>query len=250
MHRFYLPSNECSGPSLTLRAREAHHALHVLRLRDGDSLEILDGEGTRYRCRIIRREKRELQLSLEEKVSCPAPAWRITLLPAVAKPKALEWIVQKSVELGVSGLVPIITERVSVKAGPDRFNLDKWRWVAIDAMKQCGSPWLPSLETPAPLPRFLERETPFDLIWVASLSSDRHPRDTIESFRQKHGRPPRHVAVWIGPEGDFTEREMKDILDSGAQAVSLGPRVLRAETAAVYCLSVLNHELRYMEQAS
>ena len=249
MHRFYLPPEACEETSLRLEGREAHHALHVLRLREQDAIEILDGCGGRYQCRVAQREKQRLILSVESKSMTPAPPWRLTLLAAVTKSKALDMIVQKATELGVSRLVPLITERVVVKTSEDRFNLDKWRWVAIDSIKQCGSPWLPAMEPPVTLARFIERRESFDLSWVASLVSSQHPRKTIDSFRLDQQRPPRSVSVWIGPEGDFKEKEIRAITDAGAQPISLGSLVLRADTAAIYCLSVLNYELRFMEES-
>lgn len=248
MHRFFLPPEACTETALTLDGREAHHALHVLRLRQGDAVEILDGQGSRYRCHVSHGEKRRLHLTVEDKATSPAPPWHITLCVAVTKPKALEWTVQKAAELGAARVVPILTERVTIKTGPDRFNLDKWKWVAVDAIKQCGSPWLPLVETPRPPAHEIEAGEPYDLSWVASLASSTHPRRTLESFAREHGRAPRRLAVWIGPEGDFTAEELTTLQAAGARAVSLGPLVLRAETAAIYCLSILNHELRYLEE--
>jgi 16S rRNA (uracil1498-N3)-methyltransferase len=122
---------------------------------------------------------------------------------------------------------------------------EKWQQVAIEAIKQCGAVWLSKIEMPVTIGQFLARPERFDLSLVGSLQTERrHPRDCFEEFQTKHGRRPQNAAVWIGPEGDFTLEELKAIQDSGAQPVSLGKLVLRVETAAVYCLSILNYELR------
>ena len=122
------------------------------------------------------------------------------------------------------------------------------------------------IETPATIPEFLggapvstrhdrlatrrvgdrrAKPEPFELSLVGSLQTERrHPRECFEEFQTRHGRRPHSAAVWIGPEGDFTLEELKAIQDSGAQPISLGKLVLRVETAAVYCLSILNYELQ------
>jgi 16S rRNA (uracil1498-N3)-methyltransferase len=101
------------------------------------------------------------------------------------------------------------------------------------------------MDAPLTPARFLERHEPFDLTLVGSLQTTRrHPREFLQEFQKQHGQLPKSVAVWIGPEGDFTLAEMAAIEQAGAQPITLGPLVLRAETAAVYCLSFLNYELQ------
>ena len=108
--------------------------------------------------------------------------------------------------------------------------------------------WLPKIETPATIGQFLARSERFELSFVGSLQTERrHPREYFQEFQTKHGRRPQSAAVWIGPEGDFTLEELKAIQNSGAQLISLGKLVLRVETAAVYCLSILNYELNRQE---
>jgi 16S rRNA (uracil1498-N3)-methyltransferase len=135
---------------------------------------------------------------------------------------------------------------------------DKWQKVAIEAIKQCGAAWLPKVEAPKTIAEVrgqksevrsdsVRRSAPstFELSLVGSLQKERrHPREVLREFETKHGRLPQSVGVWIGPEGDFTPDELKMIQDSGAQPISLGRLVLRVETAAVYCLSILNYELQ------
>ena len=116
--------------------------------------------------------------------------------------------------------------------------------MAIEAIKQCGAAWLPKIEAPVTIEQFLARQERFELSLVGSLQTERrHPRECFEEFQTRHGRLPKTVGVWIGPEGDFTLDELKAIQASGAQPVSLGKLVLRVETAAIYCLSILNYEL-------
>jgi 16S rRNA (uracil1498-N3)-methyltransferase len=122
---------------------------------------------------------------------------------------------------------------------------DKWQQVAVEAIKQCGAAWLPTIEAPLTLAEFLAREEKFELALVGSLQPERRqPREIIREFKMAAGLLPRHVAVWIGPEGDFTLEELGQIQRAGARPISLGNLVLRVETAAIYCLSFLNYELQ------
>ena len=120
----------------------------------------------------------------------------------------------------------------------------KWQQVAVEAIKQSGAAWLPRVDAPLPLAQYLARRDPFDLVLAGSLQPERrHPRACLDEFRAAHGGPPKNVGIWVGPEGDFAPGELAAILAAGAQPVSLGRLVLRVETAAIFCLSILNYEL-------
>lgn len=247
MHRFYLPPEKCGAGPLRLDGREAHHALHVLRLKRGDEVTILDGAGTARKCTVEGTAKDSLSLVIKETATNPALPCPITLLVAIPRGKIIEDIIQKTVELGVQRVVPLLTGRVVTQldgAGAEA-KQEKWQQVAIEAIKQCGAVWLPRVEPPQTIQDFLARgETP-ELMLVGSLQTERrHPGEWISAFRQQHGRPPSSAGVWIGPEGDFTLAELQSIEAAGARPITLGSLTLRVETASIYCLSFLNYELR------
>jgi 16S rRNA (uracil1498-N3)-methyltransferase len=247
MHRFYLPPERCADATLRLDGREAHHALHVLRLKCGELITVLDGIGNEFLCAVKNSSRDAVTLSVSLKNFTPPLPCSITLLQAVPKGKIIESIIQKAVELGARRIVPLLTEHVVTHLGEkDRADKrDKWQQVAIESIKQCGAAWLPKIEMPMTPAQFLTRKEKFDLSLVGSLQSDRrHPRERLGGFQAKHGRLPQSVGVWIGPEGDFTLDELKAIQTSGALPISLGRLVLRVETAAIYCLSILNYELQ------
>ncbi len=266
MHRFYLPPERCAGDRLRMDGREAHHASHVLRVKRGEPVVVLDGIGHEFICEVAGVSREEVTLRVVQKKSLPPRPGSITLLQALPRGKIIESIIQKSVELGAHRIVPLLTERVLTQlSGKDlTHKRDKWQMVAIEAIKQCGAAWLPIIETPTTIAEVISRKpeagsesTPdsspsasslqpsaFELSLVGSLQTDRrHPRACFQEFQARHGRPPHRVAVWIGPEGDFTPAELETIQAGGAQPISLGPLVLRVETAAIYCLSILNYEL-------
>ncbi|MEO7298949.1 MAG: RsmE family RNA methyltransferase [Verrucomicrobiota bacterium] len=246
MHRFFLPANECGGATLTLTGREAHHAAQVLRLRSGEPVAVLDGAGNIFSCKAQQVSRKAISLAVREKKWTPPPAAQITLVQAIPKGKIFESILQKATELGVTRMVPLLSERVTtqIDAESSETKVEKWRMTAIEAIKQCGQPWLPKVEEPISLQDFLNREEKFEMPLVASLhEGSRHPRDYLKKFLEDQKRKPRSACIWVGPEGDFTPQEMQQIIDRGIFPITLGGLVLRCETAAIYCLSVLNYEL-------
>jgi len=272
MHRFYLTPGSTRGDSLRLDGREAHHALRVLRLKRGELITVLDGVGNEFLSAVEDSSRDAVTLSVSLKHFTPPPPCSITLLQAVPKGKIIESIIQKAVELGARRIVPLLTEHVVTRLD-DRDAADKhtkWRQVAIEAIKQCGAAWLPEIEAPMTIDKFLAPHrsggrqtagfvgqnekcgslpkaaapTHFELALVGSLQKDRrHPRECLGKFQAQHKRLPQSVGVWIGPEGDFTPEELDAIRASGALPISLGRLVLRVETAAIYSLSILNYEL-------
>lgn len=246
MHRFYVPPEHCSGDLIQLSDDEAHHATRVLRIQAGENVVVLDGAGHTFDCEVREVTKRHVTLSVKQKTFSPPLPCQITLLQAIPKAKAMDYIVQKATELGTARIVPILSERVVVQLNEREAadKAEKLRPVALEAIKQCGSPWLTKIEPPVKLKDFLTRSEKFDLPLVASLHEGRqHPREFIRRFREQNHRLPATACVWIGPEGDFTSGEM-ELLHQHAQPISLGGLVLRSDTAAIYSLSVLNYELQ------
>jgi 16S rRNA (uracil1498-N3)-methyltransferase len=247
MHRFYLPPEKCREKLLRLEGREAHHALHVLRLKRGEQIAVLDGAGNEFFCEVENGSRDSISLGVTKKNFAPAPSCSITLLQALPKGKIIESIIQKSVELGALRIVPVLSERVVTHLDDEdaENKRDKWQNVAIEAIKQCGAAWLPKVEAPVTIKQFIGRKEKFDLSLVGSLQKERrHPREVLRELEATHGRLPQNVGVWIGPEGDFTLEELRVIQNSGATPISLGNLVLRVETAAIYCLSILNYEFQ------
>jgi 16S rRNA (uracil1498-N3)-methyltransferase len=246
LHRFYLPPGSTRGDSLRLDGREAHHALRVLRLKRGELVAVLDGAGNEFLCSVENCSRDAVTLSVSLKNFTPPPPCSITLLQAVPRGKIIESIIQKAVELGARRIVPLLTEHVvtHLDDGSAEHKREKWQQVAIEAIKQCGAAWLPKIETPVTPAQFLACKENFDLSLIGSLQKKRrHPRECLQEFQAKHRRLPHSIGVWIGPEGDFTLEELDAIQAAGALPISLGRLVLRVETAAIYCLSILNYEL-------
>ena len=247
MHRFYLPPDQCQGTRLTLDERESHHAADVLRVRQGESVTVLDGVGHEFLCNVAEVHRKAVVLNVRQKNTTPPPPCSIALIQAVPKGKLMDLIIQKATELGTSRIIPLLTDRVVIQvddAGAQQ-KAEKWQQVAIEAIKQCGQPWLPKVEIPMTPKKYIAQADSFDLAFVGSLAGDgRHPRQHFEKYVEGHGRKPQSVALWVGPEGDFTPSELEAIRGSGVLPVSFGRLVLRCETAAIYGLSVVNYEIQ------
>jgi 16S rRNA (uracil1498-N3)-methyltransferase len=247
MHRFYISPEQCKESTLLLSERESHHALHVLRIRPGERLAVLDGVGLELLCEAQKPEHDQLKLSVVHRNFTPPLPYQITLLQAIPKGKIFEGIIQKATELGAFRIVPLLSDRVTTQLDDENAasKAEKWRLTAVEAIKQCGSPWLPQVEAPVTPKEYLARGEKFELPLIGSLQSDcRHPREYFKTFHQERKRLPKTISVWIGPEGDFTPAEMNMVKSAGVLPITLGRLVLRSETAAVYALSVLNYELQ------
>lgn len=247
MHRFYLPPERCQGPALVLDERESHHAADVLRIRKGERVTVLNGAGHEFLCQIQDVHRKAVALQVEQDKAVAPPVCRITLVQAVPKGKLMDLIIQKATELGAAQILPLLSERVTVQLDHDSAEdkAEKWQQVAIEAIKQCGQQWLPKVMVPMTVKGYLASRPEHELSLVGSLQGDgKHPRTYFETFASEHGRRSQSLALWVGPEGDFTPGELDAIRASGVKPVTFGSLVLRCETAALYALSISNYELQ------
>jgi len=212
----------------------------------GTVVTIGNGEGGEAVGEIVETGPGGIVVKVRERRPRGAAEWRLTLVRAVPKGERMEWIVQKAVELGAWSVVPVMTERGVVRLEGERAanRVTRWQRIAVEAAKQCRTAWVMRVEPVATLSQWLGAAgRPGELV-VGSLEDDARPfRDVCAGLRQQ---PSRSVAMLIGPEGDFTPTELAAAKAAGARPVTFGRRVLRVETAAIYALSVLAHELGVM----
>jgi 16S rRNA (uracil1498-N3)-methyltransferase len=236
MSRFLLPAADwLDTPALT--GDEARHLAQVLRIKPGESIIVFDGCGRRATAEVLSVSRERVALKLGEVASTAAVRPAITLAQAIPKGKHMDLIVQKAVELGVAAIHPLVTRRTVVHPGDGKS--DKWRRIALEACKQCGQDTLPAIAEPQPFARWLAaRAATPGLHLIASLAPGARP--LREVLRAHPG--PAAVTLLVGPEGDFAEEETHNSLTAGFQPVSLGPIILRVETAALFCLSALRYE--------
>ena len=247
MHRFYVEPENWHLQELALRGSEAHHARNVLRMQAGDKLVLFNGKGRELTAEITNVGDDEIRLQkLHESETAPLGC-RIVLGQAIPKGRNMDLIVQKAVEIGAAEIAPIISDRTIVQIDSENASQKqtKWQQIAIEAGKQCGQNWLPRVHGPKKLAEFLSAsEHAFDLRLIGSLQPDaQHLKRILETYSIERGDRPRSVLMLVGPEGDFTPAELALARRHGCRPITLGPIILRVETAAIYCLSILSYEL-------
>jgi 16S rRNA (uracil1498-N3)-methyltransferase len=176
----------------------------------------------------------------------PLP-YEITLGQALPKGQFMDAIVRKATELGAARIAPLESERTVVHLDDDRSDrkIEKWQLAAIEAAKQCGNPFVPEILPVQTATACMETSRGYDLKLIASLQPGaKSLKSVLASHVAATGAPPRKVLWLVGPEGDFTPAEMSRSKTAGFEPITLGPLVLRCETAAVYALSVLSYELQ------
>ena len=243
---FCIPPATTPVTELVLSSEESHHLIVVNRARLGDPVVAFDGLGNEWFCTLTGNRKQAATLAVQTtRRAVPLP-YALTLAQALPKGSVMDDIVRQATELGVARILPLTSERSQVHLDDHRQDrkVGKWQTTALEAAKQCGNPWLPKIATPAPLANVLAAATDCELLLVASLQPGAHSLKTaLADFRAGHGRPPVNVLWLVGPEGDFSPAEMQLLQARGVVPITLGPLVLRCDTAAVCALSLLGYEL-------
>lgn len=245
--RAYASHAPADAAEIRLGPEESHHLVVVNRCRRGDPVVAFDGRGREWRCECIDPAKGAALLRVQTTMQAIRPPHALTLAQALPKGATMDEIVRQATELGAARIVPLLTARTQVHFDGDRAEkkIEKWRTTAIEAAKQCGNPWVPEIAPVQKLDVFLAGAAQeHELKLVASLHAGAQPvRVALEHWRAAHGRQPVRVLWLVGPEGDFSPAEMAACVTAGVVPVTLGPLVLRCDTAAVAALSVLAHEL-------
>ena len=237
--------------SVRLAPEEARHALRVLRLAPGAAVVLLDGR-TAYAAVLTRLEGEAVWARVEQPLPDCEPTVRITLCQGLAKADKMEWIIQKCTELGVHAIQPLRLARcvTRVEAGDARI-LERWPRIAREAAKQCGRARVPAIAAPATiasLKTLWAAQHRIVVPWEAEDESGKGLRWALDTpMRETAGAGPQHIALVIGPEGGITGEEVAQLRALGAQTVTLGPRILRTETAGMAALAALLALLGEME---
>lgn len=236
-HRFHALTSQISDSGVTLDSDEAHHLARVLRLSAGDRVFVFDGEGSEWECEIAVVGKREASLTiirqLTDEVESPL---RLTLAQALVKGDKFDLVVQKATELGVTRIVPMITDHSDIKRAEERAGqkLDRWRRISLEALKQCGRRRLVEISEPISFADFCESSAAKNLIF--SERGGRNLREIAASLNQ-----PTQLSISIASEGGWSDAELQQAEKNNFVAVHLGQRILRTETAAIAAVTLAQH---------
>jgi 16S rRNA (uracil1498-N3)-methyltransferase len=236
--RLFVDAPLAAGGTLEVPPDQTNYLLNVLRLGDGDRILVFNGRDGEWLARIAKRSKRTCALSLDRQTREQEAGPDVDYLFAPLKRSRLDYMVQKATELGVARLRPVITRRTIA----ERVNVDRMRANAIEAAEQCGILHIPVVLEPVKLDQALSSWQPDRrLIFCDEAAPQNSPIAALQTVAAEPNRPAPPVAVLIGPEGGFDPAEREALLRlPSTLAISLGPRIMRADTAAVAALALVN----------
>lgn len=241
MHRFFVPGPPDSNGGVSLTGKDAKHATRVLRLREGDTFLAVVPPDRQYIARIVESGtyivRAVIEAPVERVTEAPIEVWLYQGLP---KGDKMDLVVSRVTELGIAGVVPVITDRTVVRPEPERAHsrVDRWRKIAREAAELCGRTHVPKVMEPLDYSSVLEASTGFELKLMPWEQEQSRGIKTV--LRQSQAS---RVFLLIGPEGGFTEREASEALRKGILPVTLGPRMMRTENAGAIALAMIMYEL-------
>jgi len=239
-HRFFISPNWITPPTVNLSGETARQIKTVLRMNPGDEIVVLDNSGTEWRVRLTAVGKNEMRGEIvAQQLARGEPALNLTLYQGTLKGQKFEWVLQKGTELGVACFVPTICQRSVVRRVADlEKKRARWEQIIREAAEQCGRGKLPVLAPPIWLTDALIHAQPANLILMPwEEAGGVSLKDVLRTAK------PTGIALFIGPEGGFTSEETALAQQAQAQLITLGPRILRAETAGLAAIAAIMHEL-------
>jgi 16S rRNA (uracil1498-N3)-methyltransferase len=256
MQRFFIPPNWIQGNVVTLTGPNVHQIRTVLRLQSGDEIVVLDNSGWEYQVRLSVVDTEIAKGDIVHKsLAETEPRAKITLYQSILKGDRFEWVLQKGTEVGAVEFVPIVTDRCVIANVDEigRPRLERWERIVREAAEQSHRGRLPRLQPALLFPQACERARRADLalvpweeeklVTLRSMLTNSCETGPVIGARTSFLRRPFSISVFIGPEGGFTSREIDQARRYGLAPVSLGPRILRAETAAVVSLATVLYHL-------
>ena len=233
--RVFVEAPLVAGAEFSAPATLAHYARNVLRLQTGDALQLFDGSGREFAASVAAAGKRELRILVGEELGAlPESPLAVHLGLGLSRGERMDWALQKATELGVASITPLVLSRCNARLSEERSEsrMRHWRQVLVSACEQCGRSRLPVLHDPSGLDAWLDAHAGMPGLVL-------HTRDAVRL--ETTAVPPREICVLTGPEGGLDDAEFAAARAAGFQAWSLGPRVLRAETAPAAALAILQH---------
>ena len=240
MHSCYVRPVQISQDTIYISESERHHLLNVLRLKADDQVEVLDGEGNRYIASLGDTRTSPLQAKILQHQFHPHTPPYITLFQGLPKFDKMDLIVQKTTEIGVNEIAPMICQRSIPKSVVEQKRTVRWQRIANEAAKQCKRPHFAHLFAPQGLEACLGRVNHLDLL---ILLWEGEKRQGLKEILRNHGEA-KSVGLFVGPEGGFSDEEVELALQNGCLPATFGDSILRTETAAIVGVASVMYELR------
>ncbi len=241
---YFIHSKQVDRGKIIVEDRLAHHLRDVLRSQEGETLFLVDEQSKRYTARLIESQPSKLILAvLQEESAPPSPLPTLHLGIGLLKGEKFEWILQKATELGAARITPLITERAVIRPKADRVahQHERWNKIVTEAAQQSARWTIPILDHPIEFLAFLTRTAEYDLkllFWEGAP-----PQSPRRQIAEAIAFTPRQGALLIGPEGGWEKTEVDAARVMGYQVLSMGSRILRAETAALAALTIVQYEI-------
>ena len=243
LRRFYIDEIKANDNACVITGSEARHITKVLRMKPGDHFILLDGKGSRFKALIKSTSPREVFVVLENPLpKPPSSSVKITLCQGLPKSQAMDYLIQKTSELGVDCIAPFFSERTVVRFEEDRLanKMRRWREIAINSAKQCGRGVPAKIEPPTYfrdlMAKWRREEALKVVLWEDEISNN------LKELLKWSSSAKNFVGI-VGPEGGFAREEIETAEEAGFISVSMGDRILRAETAAITLVAIVQYEL-------
>jgi 16S rRNA (uracil1498-N3)-methyltransferase len=246
MSRFFISDENVFEDSIIIKGEDVNHIKNVLRCRMGDMLVLSNGKGTDFQVRIDNLQQGKIITKIENisKSKTESPL-DIILFQGIPKGDKMDFIIQKSVELGVKRIVPVITKRTVLRFNNEKDKVKKtsrWQKIALEAAKQCNRSVIPKVDIPVNFKDAIKLSSEFDFTLIPYEKEKYLTLRTFISNVKTGGIKIKAAGLIIGPEGGFSEDEVDEAVNHGASSVTLGPRILRTETAGLAVLAILMYE--------
>lgn len=243
MHKFFTPAHMFSDTHAKITGEDVKHIYKVLRVKPGEKVVVNNLESEEFLGEVEEVNKQEVSIKILEKLDVNNESnLNITLFQGMPKAAKMDLIVQKCVELGVSEIIPTITDRVDVKLKGEFKKLDRLNKIALEACKQSKRTVIPQVLEPMDFKGVLEKIDQLDLMVIPYENATGYGiRAMVNYIEDKDSI--KNVGIMVGPEGGFEESEIEALKEKGAHIVTLGPRILRTETAGFTCISLIQYEL-------
>lgn len=241
MHKFFVPKEYFENDKVIIKGDDVNHITKVLRMHINDIIKVNDNDGNDYICTILSIDKKNVICSIDEKIkSTSEPSTRVYLYQGLPKSTKMDIIIQKCTEIGVYSIIPVLTERVVVKTIENDINnkLSRWQRIAEEAAKQSNRGIVPKIGNAIDFKEAINQMKSYE---ASIIPYEMEKEKNLKGLFINNSNI-KSLGIFIGPEGGFSKEEIEYAKDNGIISITLGPRILRTETAGLTCLAIVLYE--------